>query len=298
MGPPELKPELPAFEWIALPDASRHLSRWIQRTNYMQGAEGEIDSSHITFLHKDFELETDNSVHRAKDLATDGAVAFSLKETPYGFYYGACRNLEGKKYWRLTNWLLPTYSLIPKAPSDRFSHGGGRVWVPIDDHHTTCFSINFRVDAALSPEEIAVFEDGQFFPPRMAKGLYTLPDGTIIDTFLPAANRENDYLIDREMQRTVNFTGIAYGREQDMAMTDGMGFIPERWREHLGTTDIAIIAARRILLRMARDLEKGIEPYAPHHGDLFKLRAIDVVSDIEDLETLLERHGDMAVSLV
>jgi hypothetical protein len=83
-----------------------------------------------------------------------------------------------------------------------------------------------------------------------------------------------------------------------MAMTDGMGFIPERWREHLGTTDIAIIAARRILLKLARDLQNGIEPFAPHHGNLYHLRPIDIASEIEDFETLLERHGDLALAKV
>ena len=80
--------------------------------------------------------------------------------------------------------------------------------------------------------------------PHWYKTVFKLPgDRTLIDCWRPRRNRDNDYLIDREMQRTQNFTGIASGREQDMAMTDGMGCIAERWREHLGTTDIAIIAA-------------------------------------------------------
>jgi phthalate 4,5-dioxygenase len=129
--------------------------------------------------------------------------------------------------------------------------------------------------------------------------VFKLPgDRTLIDCWRPQRTRDNDYLIDRDMQRTKNFTGIASGREQDMAMTDGMGFIPERWREHLGTTDIAIIAARKILLKAARDLQDGIEPYAPHHGDLYHIRPIDVISADEEFDGLLERHGDMATARV
>lgn len=67
-------------------------------------------------------------------------------------------------------------------------------------------------------------------------------------------------------QRTTQYLGIASGREQDMALTDGMGAIPERWGEHLGTTDVAIITARGMLLRLARELQGGKEPYAPHHS--------------------------------
>jgi hypothetical protein len=83
-----------------------------------------------------------------------------------------------------------------------------------------------------------------------------------------------------------------------MAMTDGMGFIPERWREHLGTTDIAIIAARRILLRLARQLQAGQEPYAASHGELYHVRPIDVLSAAEEFEQLLVEHGDMALARV
>ena len=98
--------------------------------------------------------------------------------------------------------------------------------------------------------------------------------------------------------RRTDIVTLASGREQYMAMTDGMGSIPERWREHLGTTDVAIIAARRILLKAARDLQNGIEPYAPHHGDLYHIRPIDVVSEDEEFDGLLERHGDMAAARV
>ena len=108
--------------------------------------------------------------------------------------------------------------------------------------------------------------------------------------------RRRRQAVDADAVRRLTGSGIASGREQDMAMTDGMGFIPERWREHLGTTDIAIITARRMLLRMAQDLQQGIEPFAPHHGDAYRVRPIDIISEIEDFEELLQHHGDMAVA--
>jgi len=43
-------------------------------------------------------------------------------------------------------------------------------------------------------------------------------------------------------------------------MTESMGGIVDRSQEHLGHTDVAVIAARRRLIKMARDLEEGIEP--------------------------------------
>ena len=43
-------------------------------------------------------------------------------------------------------------------------------------------------------------------------------------------------------------------------MTESMGTIGDRTREHLGTTDDSIIHLRRILLRAARDLQEGKPP--------------------------------------
>jgi hypothetical protein len=105
-------------------------------------------------------------------------------------------------------------------------------------------------------------------------------------------------LIDRRMQKHDNCTGIASGREQDMAMTDGMGAIPQRWREHLGTTDVAIITARKILLRLARELQEGKEPHAPHHGAAYRVRPVDIVSEEGDFIKLYEKHADMAMATV
>ena len=68
---------------------------------------------------------------------------------------------------------------------------------------------------------------------------------------------KNDFLIDREMQRERNFTGIAGTRHQDMAMSQSMGTISQRTCEHLGTSDKAIIAAHRRMVQMAKDLQEG-----------------------------------------
>jgi hypothetical protein len=57
-------------------------------------------------------------------------------------------------------------------------------------------------------------------------------------TLLPLANRANDYLIDRAVQKMVNYSGIRGISEQDMAMTQSMGPIYERWNEHLGGSDV------------------------------------------------------------
>ncbi len=51
MGPKERQPALPGMEWVSLPDEQVKCSRWLHRSNWLQAAEGEIDTSHISFLH-------------------------------------------------------------------------------------------------------------------------------------------------------------------------------------------------------------------------------------------------------
>jgi hypothetical protein len=95
--------------------------------------------------------------------------------------------------------------------------------------------------------------------------------------FWPRANRENDYGLDREAQRTSSFTGIDGIGEQDLAVTESMGAIYDRTKEHLGTSDLAIIGARRRLLQAARELQRGVEPYAAHHPEIYHIRPTSAV---------------------
>jgi hypothetical protein len=96
-------------------------------------------------------------------------------------------------------------------------------------------------------------------------------------------NEANHYLIDREMQKNVNFTGIAVLADEDYSVQEGMGVVTPRQNEHLGTTDVGIIKSRRRLLREANDLREGKEPFAAANGAVFHVRAGDL---------LLEKHAD------
>ena len=71
-------------------------SRWLQRTNWCQGMEGEIDTAHISFLHR--WMDSSQRPFRAnqprRPAQQDGAPEVTLKETDYGFTYGARRNAD------------------------------------------------------------------------------------------------------------------------------------------------------------------------------------------------------------
>ena len=75
------------------------------------------------------------------------------------------------------------------------------------------------------------------------------------------ANRANDYLIDREKQRTTLYCGIDFSNNtQDACVTETMGPICDRENEHLGTVDTQIAAIRKFLLKAVRDFEAGGDP--------------------------------------
>src|SRR5262249_18793700 len=92
------------------------------------------------------------------------------------------------------------------------------------------------------------------------------------------------------MQRTSNYTGILGIQEQDKAMTESMGAIVDRTQEHLGTADIAIIAARRRLLALVRDLQAGMEPAAASRGDAYHVRSLGVVTNAAELQDVVAAH--------
>jgi hypothetical protein len=97
-------------------------------------------------------------------------------------------------------------------------------------------------------------------------------------TFLPVRNKNNDYLIDRTLQRTYNFTGIKGTNAQDAAGVENQGPDPiaDRSLEHLGTSDVAIVRMRRKFLSVLREFKDGVEPRPALDGDMYKVRAIAV----------------------
>ena len=92
-------------------------------------------------------------------------------------------------------------------------------------------------------------------------------------------NKDNDYGIDREVQRTKTFTGIEAISVQDSGIQESMGAICDRTKEHLGTSDSAIINLRRIYLRGAREIMEGGEPFVPRQGSKYRLRSVSLIQD-------------------
>ena len=92
------------------------------------------------------------------------------------------------------------------------------------------------------------------------------------------ARLANDYNHDMELQKNELMIGVPFiGNIQDRAMTEPMGSLYERWKEHLGTTDAMVIFVRRRLLDAARALrERGVVPENAADPKLNRVRSVSV----------------------
>jgi hypothetical protein len=57
----------------------------------------------------------------------DRAPRYFLQETPYGAQFAARRTADnGNYYWRITQWMLPFFQVIPAEPGARYlPHAAG-----------------------------------------------------------------------------------------------------------------------------------------------------------------------------
>jgi hypothetical protein len=96
-------------------------------------------------------------------------------------------------------------------------------------------------------------------------------------TFKLKKNLSNDFKIDRQLQKTETFTGITGINTQDMALQEGMGHVVDRSKEHLGTSDKAIIACRQLLLEAIDAVEAAQPPRGVDPSSYERVRPYDAV---------------------
>jgi phthalate 4,5-dioxygenase len=255
MGPPDKKPAPPRFGWTQVPETHRHVSKVIEACNWLQALEGGLDQSHVGILHKSFR---DNPVNPGSGPdsfnARGGSPSFDLEPTPFGHRYVAIRPLgEQQRYVRGYNFVMPFTQIRPFSPKTEAEAGKkfnpGHMWVPIDDENCTVWNWMY------SWGEEPLTEDE-----RSERSLANGPDDVDQKTFRSFRNQENSWLIDREMQRKENFSGIVGVNTQDRAVQELQGRIADRTKEHLGPADKAIIAARQVLLHAVKAVQAGEDP--------------------------------------
>ena len=258
MGPALKQPLFPRYEWFNLNIEQLCPVKSYLECNYLQAIEGDFDSAHTSFLHN-------NNLQNSARLKRDGAPSLEAEETVYGMRAIAIRKVDADRiYVRTSSYIMPSFSIVPGPPTEQFDEDdirGFRFWVPIDDRNTQFYILNMRKKpfAAAERQSLRSWIDADYRRIR---------------------NAANNYLQDREQQRTISYTGIAAVNpaEQDGCATESMGAICDRTKEHLGYSDKTIIALRKTLLKAVNDLAEGKDP--PHiiregnNADFSRLRSV------------------------
>jgi phthalate 4,5-dioxygenase len=241
LGPRDEEPPFPNFWWMNLPAENRAVGKIEYTCNFVQAMEGVWDSMHSNFLHAGFQVMhwTDEQIanlDRGEFGFFPTTPFVEIEDTPYGFRAAHIHEqADGSKVVGVRPFVVPFHSLLSDTP---------HMFVPEDDEHTWLFDVRASVKRPVD-REAALRSRGERVGPDLT------PDHRKIH------NAENNYLQDRKVMRerteSWSYSGIPWGKPtQDMAMTESMGPIWERWKEHLGSSDLAVMTLRSRLLTAVR----------------------------------------------
>jgi phenylpropionate dioxygenase-like ring-hydroxylating dioxygenase large terminal subunit len=263
LGPRETMTPFRDFGTEGLQASDVMATKQVSYCNWVQAMEGNIDTAHISHLHQWNGIDdipddgSDKPGYPSNAMSWkfwrhDRAPRLELDETWYGYRYAGIRTTpNGHTHVRVTAFIVPYSTLVASIPWNQ-RHG---MFVPMDDCRTARYSFAARV-----PDNVNGYGGANLF----AVAPFTTPisRGRRSGLIPREYTMENDFQIDRDVQRTATFSGVADFVSQDLMVTESMGPIYDRTQEKLGSTDLAITRMRHILLRAARDLAAGKEPPA------------------------------------
>ena len=276
MGPLPAPP-LPRFEWMDLPESHHVASMRVQNTNWLQALEGEFDQSHVSYLHSRLQVDDGHARSLVDRIRfADRHPAFDVINMPYGTCIAAGREApDNHRYWRVSQHLMPFFALTgiygpdPKRP--------WRAWVPMDDTNVVVLGVSYHPLRPLTAEE-RDWETSRSSVSNIAPQFRAAISSQPFGRYRPLASLENDFFQDRELQRTETYSGIPEFWAQDASVQTSMGSICDRTEEHLGTSDMAIIAVRKRLLTAAKELrDDGTLPAEIANPNWYQVRSDAVI---------------------
>ena len=247
----EPAPLLPDYEFLAADPAHLFLQKTFMECNYLQSLEGDIDPSHLSYLHRPLARIDSRNVPGSEKSADmfyreDGRPKLEWERSEFGIRIYSIRAAGEKgQYVRITNFIMPNKAAII-GNEGRVGEGYSVHWhVPIDDENHLRFDFVFNRVRPVARERYE-HEIAQ----EIANNRYL-------------RNKANRYMQDRGLMKTSNFTGMGnYFPVHDAFATETPGRVHDRTREHLGTSDSCIVAARREILAAIADVQAGRDP--PH----------------------------------
>ncbi len=300
MGPAEKQPPFPEFEWTKLPKSHRYVTKFIEQCNYLQAMEGDYDPSHARFLHSTLDANASNPGNTVRgglsqqNTAQIGGEIDASEEWPRAVgnrrvttadqrlnntklidYEQAMLSVQTQQQSdgryaasAAATWWMPIFCTAGIARAGHFS---SNMRIPIDNESLMFYRLRWSWDP-MSDEDLAEYKHGGYTHPELIPG-----------TWMPQANLQNDYLVDRVAQKHLTYSGIKTFPLQDIALIEAQwGPIAKRQYEHLVKSDFMIIHVRQRLLKAAKELMQGIEPVGPQRPEVFRFHRETAVGNTEE----------------
>jgi phenylpropionate dioxygenase-like ring-hydroxylating dioxygenase large terminal subunit len=258
MGPGGLPraPAFPAFDCFVAPDTHTFAFKGLWECNWLQALEVGIDPAHASYLHRFFEDEDrataygkqfrdasmDSDIPMTRLMREHGRPSIDVEETGYGLRILTTRDLgNGRTHVRVTNQIFPHAISIPLSQEMMLTQ-----WhAPVDDETCYWYTVFTSFGAPVDKTEMRA----------QRLQVYELPD------YRSRKNRSNNYGFDAREQQHKTYTGMGEDiNVHDQWAVESLGRVQDRTREHLGASDKAISAYRRLLKRSIDQAKRGEIP--------------------------------------
>ncbi|HVG52194.1 MAG TPA: aromatic ring-hydroxylating dioxygenase subunit alpha [Xanthobacteraceae bacterium] len=246
-------PALPDFDCFVAPDRYTFAFKGLWECNWLQAQEVGVDPSHASFLHRYFEDEDLNNTYGRpfRDASVDSDLPQSKLLREYdqpqinvvpadtGFKLITLRPMNATQtHVRVTNMVFPNIVNLPMSQDMVLT----QYHVPVDDHSCYWYSMFTAFQQPVDKQELR----------NQRLGAIDLP------SYRSKFNKSNNYGFKVSEQKHETYTGMGYDiNVHDQFAVESQGPISDRTREHLGQSDRAISAYRRMLLDAIAKVENG-----------------------------------------
>jgi phthalate 4,5-dioxygenase oxygenase subunit len=253
-----LAPKFPNLPFVDLPPEQRSVTSVEVPTNWVQGVEASMDSSHVGVLHASTTQLSAGAGNQRLLMTRSLAPKLEFEEQPYGYRYAAIRSLPDQQvYARVNNFVMPWYGVI--CPPD--ANGPTTVFfsTPVDDVTHRAWFVHYNPHGPLGMTVMSASPDVWNFPP------------------LPPGDARDNWGQNRDLMKRGHATGFPqHLGTEDFAMFISQGAIVDRSDEQLCSADGAVLRVRSLLLRSVREFLAGQTPRLADNADLDYARVLSV----------------------
>ncbi|HEY7992022.1 MAG TPA: Rieske 2Fe-2S domain-containing protein [Stellaceae bacterium] len=288
IGDAAKEPPFRRYAFDEVPASNRVIHRIDVQANYLQLAEGGVDSSHVGILHTNQVRPSWRAMRQSSDqgvldaaVMEDNAPSLEIEDTPFGYHYAAIRQSMaggGKRNVRVTPFILPTLRVIPAT-----FYYFNVFETPMDDVSTATYIVTHS-DRPLVDEEITKvvgLDDTRF---------YSRSECAFTATWAERLGQDRASM-------NQSWTGLWGIQREDAVMALAAGPILDRTKEHLVAADQAVVRLRRRLMDAVKLVESGHAPPGVNLTDLTKVlaRDQDVAADVP-WQDLAREHQEFAAA--